>query len=294
MNFLDKIANWYFNRRTLPYWCILLIDNCIVVFTYLFVYLLFNRHARTLRGMELLLLSIAINMVFYNIGFRLFRTYSGILRYSSFVDLSRVGFAMILGSAAALISHILLDGHVRVFSVITSSQIVAAFAMGTVLLWILRIMVKTFYDVAFASKRSMRTFIFGVKNDGIALAKHIRTEKPSRFQLKGFITVDREMEGHYLMGNKVYMVDESLVQKMKDMKVEALIVSPFRLRDFRNNQKFQDEMMKAGIAIYITQEAKELNADGTLPTDTPQLKEISIEDLLPRDEIQVDMKSVGE
>ena len=294
MNFFDKIANWYFNRRTLPYWCILLIDNLIVVFTYLFVYLLFNHSARTLRGMELLMLSIAINMVFYNIGFRIFRTYSGILRYSSFVDLSRVGYAMILGSAVALVSHILLDGHVKVFSIISSAQIVAAFAMGTVLLWILRIMVKTFYDVAFASKRSKRTFIFGVKNDGIALAKHIRTEKPSQFQLKGFITVDKEMEGLYLLGNKVYLVDDSLVQKMIDMKVEALIVSPFRLRDFRNNQKFQDEVMKAGIAIYITQEAKELNPDGSLPTDTPQLKEISIEDLLPRDEIQVDMKSVGE
>ena len=294
MNFFDKIANWYFNRSTLPYWCILLIDNLIVVFTYLFVYLLFNHSARTLHGMELLLLSIAIYMVFYNIGFRIFRTYSGILRYSSFVDLSRVGYAMILGSAVALVSHILLDGHVKVFSIISSAQIVAAFAMGTVLLWILRIMVKTFYDVAFASKRSKRTFIFGVKNDGIALAKHIRTEKPSQFQLKGFITVDKEMEGLYLLGNKVYLVDDSLVQKMKDMKVEALIVSPFRLRDFRNNQKFQDEVMKAGIAIYITQEAKELNPDGSLPTDTPQLKEISIEDLLPRDEIQVDMKSVGE
>ena len=236
MNFFDKIANWYFNRRTLPYWCILLIDNLIVVFTYLFVYLLFNHSARTLRGMELLMLSITINMVFYNIGFRIFRTYSGILRYSSFVDLSRVGYAMILGSAVALVSHILLDGHVKVFSIISSAQIVAAFAMGTVLLWILRIMVKTFYDVAFASKRSKRTFIFGVKNDGIALAKHIRTEKPSQFQLKGFITVDKEMEGLYLLGNKVYLVDDSLVQKMKDMKVEALIVSPFRLRDFRNNQ----------------------------------------------------------
>ncbi|MBO4812036.1 MAG: polysaccharide biosynthesis protein [Prevotella sp.] len=294
MNFFDKIANWYFNRRTLPYWCILLIDNCIVVFTYLFVYLLFNRSARTLQGMELLLLSIAIYMVFYNIGFRIFRTYSGILRYSSFVDLSRVGYAMILGTAVALVSHILLDGHVKVFSILSSAQIVAVFAMGTVLLWILRIMVKTFYDVAFASKRSKRTFIFGVKNDGIALAKHIRTEKPSQFQLKGFITVDKEMEGLYLLGNKVYLVDDSLVQKMIDMKVEALIVSPFRLRDFRNNQKFQDEVMKAGISIYITQEAKELNPDGSLPTDTPQLKEISIEDLLPRDEIQVDMKSVGD
>ena len=291
--YLDRIANWYFNRNTLPFWGILLIDNAIVFASYLFVFLLFNRSVRTMHTMELLSLSIVIFLVFYNIGFRIFRTYSGILRYSTFVDLQRVGYAMIFGSSIAFIIHKLLMDHSEMFTLITGSQIVAAFAVATFLMWILRIMVKTFYDVAFASRRAKRTYIYGVKNDGIAIAKHIRTEKPMRFQLKGFVTIEKDMEGHILMGSKVRMVDEHIVETMKANKIEALIVSPYRLRDFRNNQHFQDELIKAGINIYIEQREKEMTGTEQALGSEPQLKEISIEDLLPRDEIQVDMDSVG-
>ena len=293
INYLDRIANWYFNRNTLPFWCILLIDNAIVFASYLFVFLLFNRSVRTMHTMELLSLSIVIFLIFYNIGFRIFRTYSGILRYSTFVDLQRVGYAMIFGSSIAFIIHKLLMDHSEMFTLITGSQIVAAFAVATFLMWILRIMVKTFYDVAFASRRAKRTYIYGVRNDGIAIAKHIRTEKPMRFQLKGFVTIEKDMEGHILMGSKVRMVDEHIVETMKANKIEALIVSPYRLRDFRNNQNFQDELIKAGINIYIEQREKEMTGTEQALGSEPQLKEISIEDLLPRDEIQVDMDSVG-
>ena len=294
MNYIDRVANWYFNKNTLPYWCILMIDNAIVFGSYLFMYLLFNRAERTLATFEMVSLSVLIYLVFYNLGFRLFRTYSGILRYSSFIDLQRVGYAMILGTVCAYVLHTLFKNLGPLFGIVTSAQIFSAFALGTFLLWILRIMVKTFYDVAFASKRSRRAYIFGVKNDGIAIAKHIRSEKPMRFQLKGFATVEKEMENHMLMGTKVHMVDEHLVADMVANKIEALIVSPFRLGIFRHNQQLQDELIKAGIQIYITQQVKEMTADGDGMNEAPQLKEISIEDLLPRDEIQVDMKSVGE
>ena len=292
MSFIDKLANWYFNRNTLPFWCILLLDNAIVFLSYLFIFLLFNTSERSWISMEMVTLSIIVYLVFYNIGFRLFRTYSGILRYSTFVDLQRVGYAMAVGTALTLITHFILKDQVQLFSLITARQIIGVFALGTFLLWILRVMVKTFYDVAFASKRARRTYIFGVKDDGIALAKHLRSEKPTRFLLKGFATVDKSMEGHILMGTKVVMADEHLVERLKAEKVETLIITSYRLRDFRHNQSLQDELIKAGIHIFITRPAKEIDGVGT-EESKPQLKEISIEDLLPRDEIHVDMDSVG-
>ena len=294
MSYIDRVANWYFNKNTLPYWCILIIDNAIVFGSYFFMYLLFNRTERTFATFEMVTLSILLYLVFYNIGFRLFRTYSGILRYSSFVDLQRVGYAMIFGTVCSYVLHMLFKNEGPLFGIVTGAQIFSAFALGTFLLWILRIMVKTFYDVAFASKRSRRTYIFGVKNDGIAIAKHIRAEKPMRFHLKGFATVEKEMESHVLMGVKVHMVDENLVADMIANKIEVLIVSPFRLPIFRHNQQLQDDLIKAGIHIFITQQEKEMSKNGEVASETTQLKEISIEDLLPRDEIQVDMKSVGE
>ena len=292
MNYFDRIANWYFNRSTLPFWCILIIDNIVVFASFLLIFLLFNVADRSLVSMELLLLSILIYLVFYNVGFRIFRTYSGILRYSTFVDLQRVGYAMTLGTILTYVTHLLLKGHGQLFSLITGSQILTVFAVGTFLLWILRVVVKTFYDVAFASRRAKRAYVFGVKNDGIALAKHIRSEKPTRFLLKGFVSVDKEMQGHNLMGTRVLLADEHLIEILKAQKVEVMIVSPYRLNDFRKNQELQDALIKAGIHIYITHRAEEMSGTDT-DISKPQLREISIEDLLPRDEIQVDMDSVG-
>lgn len=289
MNYIDNLAKWYFTRRALPLWGILLIDNAIVFGSFFFMFLLFNRTQRTFGGLEQVTLNILLYLIFYNIGFRCFRTYSGILRYSSFIDLRQVGYSMVLGSLLSFGVQFIAGDRLP----ITGTHIFGAFIMGTFLLWILRIMVKLFYDVVFTRERAKRTYIFGVKNDGIAIAKHIRNEKPMKFQLKGFATVEHEMDHHVLMGVKVRMVEKDLVSRLKAEHIEALIVSPYRLKEFRHNQQLQDELMKAGIHIYITQGEKELT-DQEEMTMTPQLKEISIEDLLPRDEISVDMKSVGE
>lgn len=301
MSYLNKLANWYFSRNALSFWVILLIDNIIVYGTYVFMYMFFDTSERTLSNAGHLTLNILMFLLFYNVGFRIFRTYSGILRYSSFVDLQRVGYAMMLGTVCSyLFYRSMASLHVGAFTFISGRQIFSAFVGGTLALWVLRMGVKMLYDLLFASQRAKRAYIFGVKNDGIAIAKHIRNEKPSRFHLKGFATVEKDMDGHVLMGTKVRMADEKLIDKLLADHIEALIVSPYRLKDFRKNQELQDQLIKAGVHIYVTQTAKELGQsekdDATIPMldAAPQLREISIEDLLPRDEIQVDMEVVGE
>ncbi len=295
MSYFNKIANWYFRRSALPLWSVLLIDNIIVYATYVFMHMFFDIHVRSLANIGYLSLNILVFLVFYNIAFRIFRTYSGILRYSSFVDLQRVGYAMILGTFLSYLFYRLMAMlHVKFMLFVTGRQILASFIAGTLFLWILRIGVKFLYDILFASQRAKRTYIFGVKNDGIAIAKHIRNEKPMRFLLKGFATVEKEMDGHVLMGRKVHIADDKLIDHIKAARVEALIVSPHRLEEFRRKQKLQDELIKAGVKIYVTPEAKEIGEDDDIQYfSTSHLREISIEDLLPRDEIQVDMKAVA-
>ena len=166
--------------------------------------------------------------------------------------------------------------------------------MATIIIWIERIAVKSLHDLLFANQRAKRTFIFGVLSDAIAIGKHIRSEKPMRFHLKGFATIDKKMDGHIMMGEKVYYVDENLIDILKKEKIEAIIVSPQRMNAFRQKQNFQEELINAGIRLYISQQEKEVKTPGDVMSSAPQLREISIEDLLPRDEIQVDMKSVGE
>jgi FlaA1/EpsC-like NDP-sugar epimerase len=289
MGFADKLANWYFTKKALPYWCILLLDVAILYFSFLFSFVQFRDTQTLVREFIPLSFNALIYSFFYIIGFRLYNTYSGIFRYSSFVDLQRIGYAMTFGTVIAYVLHYTFASY-DIFSHLRGREIAFAAILATILMWTLRMLVKTIYDVSFANVKAVRTYIYGVKNGGVGIAKHIRNEKPTRFQLKGFISDDSDSRDYILMGVKVYKLNETLVDKMKEQGIQAIIISPFRLRAFRSNPTFQNQLINAGIKIYMTQEEKEWKDDDLQST---QVKEISIEDLLPRDEIQVDMESVG-
>ena len=287
---INKIANWYFNKKSLPFWCILAIDLFIVFFSYLFVFWFFNGGKETLSVIEYITANILLYLLFYAIGFKFMKTYSGILRYSSFVDLQRIGIASLFGMLCSYLIYVLLDGSYRPLSYVLGRDIVIATILSTLLLWLERIAVKILYDISLASINAKYTFIYGIHEGGVGIAKHIRNEKPMRFLLKGFVSDEKEIEDLILMGMHVHPLDEHLIEKMKDEGIEALIVSPLKMNAFRNNEQLQDELIKAGIHIYISQQPQEWNE---YDFSRPQLKEISIEDLLPRDEIQVDMESIG-
>ena len=290
MRYTDSFANWYFTKKALPYWCILLLDLFIVYFSFLFTYVQFRSGLELVEDFEWLSINALIYLFFYALGFRVMRTYSGIFRYSSFVDLLRVSYATCFGMVMSYVVHWVFANY-GLFVHFRGREIIVASVLGTFLMWGVRMCVKTIYDVSYANVHSKRTFIYGIKDGGIGIAKHIRNEKPTRFQLKGFISDDTNKADYILMGVAVYNLDDSIVDVMRNQKIEAVIVSPYRIKVFRNNTKFQEALIDAGIKIYITQEEQEWDKDNDAK---PQLKEISIEDLLPRDEIQVDMESVGQ
>ena len=227
----NKLINWYFNKKSLPFWGIFLMDCAIVYFSFLFVYQQFNSGKDTLYIIERLSLCILTYLCFYILGFRIFRTYSGILRYSSFVDLKKVGYATLLGLTMSVGAHFLLCQH-ETYSYLTTVHILLATILATFLLWLVRIGVKTVYDVTLRGIHSKYAYIYGVKNGGIAIAKHIRNENPARFDLKGFISDDRKVEDKILMGVRVHKLDEELVSTMTDEGIESLIVSPYRKETF--------------------------------------------------------------
>ncbi|MBR4565499.1 MAG: polysaccharide biosynthesis protein [Prevotella sp.] len=299
MGVTNRLANWYFTKKALPYWCILIMDLVIVYLSYLFTYLQFRSLTELLGDFQMISFNAMIYMIFYIIGFRIMRTYSGIFRYSSFVDLQRVGYAMGFGMVVAYLLHYVFAyneyvietfGTVNLFTHLRGREILVASVLSTLVMWGVRMFVKAMYDLFYANVHAMRTYIYGVKNGGIGIAKNIRAEKPTRFLLRGFITDDPDFRDYVLMGVKVYRLNEDIVAQMKENHIEAIIISPLRLRAFRKNIELQNQLIEAGIKIYMTQEEREWGED-TL--DKPQLKEISIEDLLPRDEIEVDMMAVG-
>lgn len=288
MKFFNRLSNWYFSRKSLPYWCIFWIDCAVIFISYLFIYQQINSGAKALGILGQLSMFFAIFTLFHAIGFRIFHTYDGILRYSSFIDLQRVFYAVTFGAVlSAITKNLLLSTHFFPGVEIEYRNIVLGALISTLVLWAIRVIAKTIFDVSLSDYNIKHAFIYGVKEGGIGLAKQIKNSKPMKFKLMGFISDDTKIKHHHLMGTKVYAPDLNTIRKMRNNNISTLLISPGAINVFRANKDFQDALLAEGIHIYMPT-TQEWNRN-----QQQQLKEVSIEDLLPRDEISIDMESVG-
>ena len=299
MSIINKILNWYFSRESLPYWCLLLADTVIVFLSSILAYWIIEKTGNLFDNRFAVIYTSLLYAVLSLIGSRVFRTYSGVVRFSSFVDLLRVLYAFVFNVSLALIISLVFEHYgIKTICILSQTETLIAFTIAMMWMWGMRILVKTLYDVAVTDKRAKRVLIYGALSGGVGLAKNIRSQGPQRFKLCGFISHDKRAKHMELMGEKVYNIDDDLASVIKRDKIEAILVSPLRLTEFRDNQEMQDMFISAGCKIYMAQQVKEASVkDGQLTDDDikgMQLKEVSVEDLLPRSEIKVDMKSVGE
>lgn len=293
MNWFNKLVNWYFKRDSLPYWCVILIDCIICYLSGLFVFWLFFRGAATLGNIKPITLTLLLYLFFNVISFRIFHTYAGIIRYSSFVDLQRVALAMGLAFFFVFLVHypILFWEDNRWLVPLHTRHIISIYLVSTILMWTFRIVLKMVYDTMFENEKAQRTLIYGVKEGGIGLAKHINNQKPQHFRLMGFIANEGDPTPGYLMGKKVYRVNQKLSEDIRIKKIRNVLVSPLRNKEFRDDVQLQDLLINAGVTIYMTKGLQEWdNQNATSVVNS--LKEISVEDLLPRDQIQIDMTSI--
>lgn len=290
MQFFHKLINWYFNKKSLPYWCVFLFDCAIVFFSFLLVYQQTYGGAKTLSVLWQLCSMCAIYAIFYAVGFKMFHTYDGILRYSSFVDLQRVGFASFIGCVFSYLGHFFLlqfDYFQKVY--IGGREIALASIVCVLLLWAVRVLVKTVYDVSIDTFNARPAIIFGVDECGVGLAKLVRNDKSLRMRLFGFMSNGNKVRHKVLMGLHVYSYDD-VERLIHQKKMECLLVSQSSVGVFRNDKTLQDLLIANGVHIFMPRTNEEWNP--AAPDAT--LKEVSIEDLLPRDEISIDLKSVAD
>ena len=292
---IRKIVDSYFSKRTFPYWCVLLLDSAILFLSGVFVYWCFN-HGTALQLnfwplTYLMLLCVGVHFIF----FAIFRTYSGIIRYSSFNDLIRVAQAMGCSALAVIAVHFFTNScPSRVFAHVQVRHILIAEVIATGLMWLLRVSIKWVYDTYFRTEGAKNVFIYGIRAGGIGLAKAIRSEKPMHYRLRGFISHDPALgaNGTRLMGEPVYEVNASLPDLIRREGIAAVLVAPGRIDRFRNDTALQDYILQSGARIFSANNVVDTEHDAI--KGAPTLKEVSIEDLLPRDEICVDLESVAE
>lgn len=233
-------------------------------------------------------------MIFVLIGIRTFKTYSGIVRYSSFVDIRRVFFAILLSLIIAEAMHYVIYNWRFAgieFYPMNGKQIFMMYILAMIGMILFRVLVKSFYDTIYSNKNGIRTLIYGINSGGIGLAKNIRDERPRRFILKGFISHDDKMKGHVLMGEKVFIYNKNFSNIIKELNIQAVLVSPLQNDRFRNDVALQDILLNLGVKIYMSSDTRIWTPDDDY--SNIDLKEINIEDLLPRTQIQVDMNAIG-
>ena len=294
---LTRITKWYFAKNVLPYWVIVLADAVIVFLSAIITYWFANRTQVTFEHRIALVVTAAVYALLSWVGAWLFKTYRGVLRYSSFVDLLKLGYANAVSLALALVVSFLARWQGwEMLSALPPVHTIITFALATTLMWAMRVLVKSMFDAANSDSQAMPVLIYGALTGGIGLAKSIRSQNPVKYELRGFITHEHRIKDMKLMGVKVYTLDDDIAAIIRRERIKAVLVSPLRNNEFRQNRKIQDVLIGAGCKILMMPEAHEaIVKNGTLSDEEygkMELREVNVEDLLPRSEIKVDLNAV--
>lgn len=287
--FFEKISHWYFTKDALPYWCVFAFDCFMVISSGLVCHTLIWGATVTANEFLPLLGTLLFYLVFYIIGFRIFHTYSGVMRYTSFSDIHRIALANLIGvlSIAFMRQVFMYDLY---FVQIRMRELAMTFVLSTVVMWTARMIVKYMYEYYKQDQDARGVFIYGVKTGGLSIARSLLAAPNVEYKLKGFVSDANDMAGKMLMGVMVYRNDKDLLKTMEREKATALFISPLKKDDFIKQTALVDMLIEKGISIFVMPSATEW--DGKSDIFASQLHEIEIEDLLPRDEINIDLDAV--
>ena len=293
MNAFHKLCNWYFSKKALPYWCILLIDCASVYLSGLIVFYIQHGGLTLAQRYWPLTLGLLLCLGVYIVSFFAFHTFKGVIRYSSFVDLHRVVYSTLAATVGVCLLH-----QVQVHAGLTNFILIPrfdsaflVFVLSTCLLCGTRVLVKSLHDTYRGNDTIKRVFVYGSMEGGIALAKSIRAEVPARFKLCGFVSYDRKDSNMWLLGVKVYEDNDNLLDVIRENHISLVLVSPLMTEKFTKRTSLIDGLVNDGVKIMMMPPAEEW--DGKSDLSHRQLHEVDIEELLPREKIEVDMDAIG-
>ena len=284
-----KIFHRYLSAKVLPIWTILLIDVLIIVVSSLLAYALrYDFRSIFLESSTIdktIVWTVIVNLVF----FRVFRTYSNVLRFSSFIDIMRIFVSLTVSYALLMISSVLLASYLDI-RLAPVSVLFMAYIISFAIMSCSRIVVKMFYELLnFDGSHSANVFIYGAKEAGVNIAKALRVNLRNHYRLRGFIADEPELINKVMMGVKVFPNDESLIDVLNDRDVHTIIISPAKMEELKKSD-MADRLLAHNIKLMT---APPLSVWSGQTLNRTQLKEIQIEDLLQRDPIEIDIHKVA-
>ena len=292
--FFKNITEWYFTKKAVPYWCVLFLDSFLVLFNgFISLYLTREFAFHNEMALKANIWGILITVLIYAISFKIFHTYHGIVRYSTFHDLANISSAT---TSAAIVSYgfsrLLRNIHVTTVALPNFYGQFIVLVGVTLAMFVVRVLVKFMFELSRTDSRTTNIFIYGVLEGGVSLAKSLFNQDVKKYTLKGFISPNGDFVGQRLLGVRVYPENLNIANIMVENEIHAVMVSPLQTDHFRERQELITALTDAGIKIMVMNQSEEW--DGKSPLSHERMRDIEIEDLLPRDKIDVDMDAIGQ
>ena len=286
---MKKFVRRYLSANVLPIWMILAMDVVMIGLSLLLAYALrYDFSSRVLDSATMwrtMWLTMVVSLVF----FKMFRTYSSVLRLSSFVDIARIFVALFVSYTAVALACMVapLVTDIRLAPV---NVILMAFIINFALMASSRVIVKMMFETIKAGGSSQTNiFIYGAKEAGVNIAKSLRVSMRERYRLRGFIADEPDLYDKLIMGVRVFPNDENLFDILAQKGVKTIIVSPAKRNELKKEENL-DRFLKHNIKLLTAPPLSEWNQRGL---ESGDIKEIQIEDLLQRDPIQIDIRKVA-
>ena len=232
-----------------------------------------------------ILWTVVVNLIF----FRVFRTYSNVLRFSSFVDIMRIFVSLTVSYALLMITSVLTESYLE-FNLAPVSVLFMSYIISFAMMACSRVIVKTFFEALnFDGTHSPNVFIYGAKEAGVNIAKALRVNLRNHYRLRGFIADEPELINKVMMGVRVFPNDDTLIDVLNDRDVQTIIISPAKMEELKKSD-MADRLLVHNIKLMTAPPLSEWNGQALSRT---QLKEIQIEDLLQRNPIEIDIHKVA-
>lgn len=286
---INKIRYWYISRSALPYWSIICVDFLIIIVAALVATYVCEGPRELINYFWDRVFTWCCLLVFFFIGMRTFHTYSGIVRYMRTTDMLRVFNANILAFALILIARLFFSKDYIIASTGLKNY-TTTFCLCVAGQWLVRLLMKAIYESTF-NKGVKRAFIFGVQRGAEVIASSIQSSPSKQYSIVGFVSPNGDLADKYMFGAKVRRIGPNLIDHMKKAHATVMIVSPLQAENFRNNTELVEELIKNKIHILMLSEAELWTPEQGMKQE--QLHEVEIEDLLPRDKIEVDLDAIG-
>lgn len=276
-------------ERFLPRWAILILDVAIIAVSFLCAYLIAYQFDRSAESVASFRNAVITGMAISFVAFLIFKPYRNVLRFSSFRDILKIFVTLVIAFVANYLIDKFVFAHMDIrvpqMSVVTIAYLIAFVTMS-----VSRIIVKMIWErLSLDRQKSMTTLIYGAKVMGCSIAKMLRSDPMSKYDVIGFIADEPDLIGKTVVGLPVYENTEKLIELMNKKNVEAVIISPAKHAEVQEGD-FLDKMLVMGVKVMTVSSIEEW---GRQSLDQSKVREYSIEDLLQRPPIQIDMRKVA-